>query len=83
MYSYCFSKEIFTNIATVFHKCIRKKIIVDESSTIKNIVITFPLIEFRIVHITVNKEMSFESEPKAMAGELGFIFSSLLILIAF
>lgn len=49
MYQYCFSKEIFINIATVFHKCVRKKITVDESSTMENIIKTVPLIDFKIV----------------------------------
>lgn len=40
----------------MFQKCVRNKIIVNKASTTEN-TITFPLMEFKIVHVTVNREL--------------------------
>lgn len=40
---------------------VRKKIIV-ESSIMGNVIIMFPLIEFKIVHVSVNEEIGVQSQ---------------------
>ena len=40
----------------MFQKYVRKKVVVEKSSTIENIIMMSPLIKLKIVHVTINEE---------------------------
>lgn len=62
---------------------VRKKIIV-ESSIMGSVIIMFPLIEFKIVHVSVNEEIGVQSQSVRLCLRYcGLILSLLLIVITF